>query len=302
MKHSPNKTGVVDVYAPKSPLAPVVLDSPHSGTDYPADFGYSIAMEHLRYGVDFEIDNLFGSAPTFGAWLVAARFPRSYIDPNRSTADLDTRMIDGEWPETIDPSVKSASGHGLIWKVAGRSSRPIYNRLLSVAEVRNRIESYWRPYRQVLADRLEKTAADFGGYWHINCHSMPSHWPHGFEGAGTSVPYDVIIGTRDGMTCSQEVAHHARDLLAGLGLNVAVDVGFKGVDLIVDHGDPAADRHSLQIEINRGLYMDEIRFQRSDGYEPLRDALTQFIDSFTADARAAYKIPARRSNGLFHTF
>lgn len=302
MKHTPNKTGVVDVYAPKSPLAPVVMDSPHSGTDYPADFGYSIAIEHLRYGVDFEIDTLFGSAPTFGAWLVAARFPRSYIDPNRSPNDLDTRMIDGEWPDRIEPSDKTANGHGLIWKVAGRSSRPIYNRLLSVAEVSNRIEGYWRPYRQVLADRLEKTATDFGGYWHINCHSMPSLWPHGFEGAGTAVPYDAIIGTRDGMTCSQEVAHHARDLLAGLGLNVAVDVGFKGVDLVIDHGDPASNRHSLQIEINRGLYMDEARFQRSAGFEPLRDALTQFIDSFTADARAAFKIPARRSNGLFHTF
>lgn len=293
---------VLDIRMPETDPVPVVLDSPHSGTVYPDDFRYSVGMDLLRYGVDFEIDDLFGSGPAFGATLIAARFPRSYIDPNRSPADIDAGMIDGTWPHEIQPSQKTETGHGLIWRTVGMDQAPVYDRLLSVSEVENRIEKYWRPYRNSLTAHLDKTADAFGGYWHINCHSMPSVWPNGFEGTGEPVPFDMIIGTRDNDTCSHEVASHARGLLAGLGFSVAVNVGFKGVDLVRDHGNPSANRHSLQIEINRGLYMDETTFERSAGYEPLRDAMTQFLEAFTEGAAGHFGVSTRRKvRRSFHT-
>jgi N-formylglutamate deformylase len=288
-----SRPDVIDIPALQADPAPVVLDSPHSGTDYPADFRFAIDPAILRYGVDMDIDDIFGSAPAFGASLISARFPRSYIDPNRSPLDIDPEMIDGNWPGEIEQSEKTASGHGLIWRVAGAEQAPIYDRKLTVAEVQNRIDYYWRVYRDAVSSKLDETAKEFGGYWHINCHSMPTLWPPGFAGAGEPVPFDMIIGTRDNTTCSPEVAHFARDLLAGLGFSVAVNVGFKGVDLVRDHGDPANRRHSLQIEINRGVYMDEATFERSEGYEPLRDAMTQFVEAFVAEASTHFGLSAR---------
>ena len=40
----------------------------------------------------------FKDAPRYGAYLLTAEFPRSYIDPNRSPDDIDVDMLAGPWP------------------------------------------------------------------------------------------------------------------------------------------------------------------------------------------------------------
>src|SRR5438477_11673280 len=67
---------------------PVFLDSPHSGTDYPADFRYACDHRLLRRAEDTFVESLFSNGPAYGATLVHALFPRTYIDPNRSTDDI----------------------------------------------------------------------------------------------------------------------------------------------------------------------------------------------------------------------
>jgi N-formylglutamate amidohydrolase len=46
------------------------------------------------------------------------------------------------------------------------------------------------------------------------------------------------------------------------------------------YGRPDAGVHALQIEINRGLYMDEDAYTRSDGMAALTESLTALIGSF----------------------
>jgi hypothetical protein len=162
-----------DVIEPRAHFVPLVLDSPHSGTEYPDDFRAAVPLEALRQAEDSFVHELYAGAPAIGATLVAARFPRSYIDPNRSLLDIDLSLIDGKWPGPAVASRKTELGIGLIWRVLD-SGEPIYARKLSVQEVKNRIVNYHQPYQKAVKDALDHAHAHFGAVWHLNCHSMPA--------------------------------------------------------------------------------------------------------------------------------
>ncbi len=268
----------VTVIPPKGQAVAVVFDSPHSGNHYPDDFDYVVPLSMLRRGEDPFVDELFAAAPDHGATFITAAFSRMYIDPNRSAADLDPDLLDGDWPDPLEISHKTRSGMGLVRSKSGRKRDSIYDRKLSVAEVRNRIENYWRPYHDALRGALDATHATFGATWHVNCHSMPSKWATGFETAGEPNANDYVLGNRDGTTAGAEFTELVRETLAGFGFNVGINDGQKGVELVRAYSDPARNRHSLQIEINRRLYWDERNFAKRDCFDDQHRAMTRLVE------------------------
>lgn len=246
-----------------SPL-PLVFDSPHSGLDYPGDMKPSLDMNILRRSEDAFVDALFGHVPVLGAVLIKATFPRCYIDPNRTTEDIETAALADAWAGPVQTSVKTARGTGLVWTKIG-GVHPIYDRKLRAAEVQSRIDQYWRPYHETLETELERLHDASGGVWHINCHSMPARGDDTTED-GPVDRADFVLGDRDGTTCAPEFTETVRDFLAGRGYDVAVNWPMKGVELVRKHGRPAENRHSLQIEINRRLYMDETAITKNVRY------------------------------------
>ncbi|PPR24500.1 MAG: hypothetical protein CFH40_00812 [Alphaproteobacteria bacterium MarineAlpha10_Bin3] len=275
----------VTIIRPRGAPVPAVFDSPHSGTHYPDDFDYIVPLSMLRRGEDPFVDELFAAAPDHGAPLIAATFSRMYIDPNRSDADIDPDMLDGDWPHPLTISRKTRSGMGLIRSQSGRKRAAIYGRKLSVAEVRRRIENYWRPYHDMLRRELDETHGRFGAVWHIDCHSMPSKWATGFDKAGEPNENDYVLGNRDGTTAGAEFTELVRETLAGFGFKVGVNDGQKGVELVRAYSDPARKRHSLQIEINRRLYWDERNFTKRDCFDEQRQTMTRLIEVICGYAR-----------------
>lgn len=254
---------------PVGKTLPLVCDSPHSGTTYPADFGYAVAPALLRQGEDTHVDALWAAAPQHGATLVAATFPRTYIDPNRSLDDLDPDALDGAWPEALSPGKKTLLGKGLIWTRMD-ASNPIYARKLSVAEVRQRIANYYAPYHAVLAKAIQERYDEFGALWHMNLHSMPND---AYERLGLSSAHplaDFVLGDHDGTTCEPEFVQLIEDVLRSKGYTVARNDPYKGVQLIAQIGQPTLRRHSLQIEIRRPIYMDEVSRERNSGFPTLQ--------------------------------
>jgi hypothetical protein len=166
--------------APCPAPRPLVLDSPHSGTHYPADFRARLRLPTLRRAEDTHVEKIYAFAPALGVAWVEAHFPRIYLDANRDTTELDTTLLDGPWPDPVatDPAVlnKVRLGKGLIWKFTDEGE-PIYNRLLSVDEVRARIDRCWRPYHAAVAQAIDAAHARHGYSIHINCHSMPAISP-----------------------------------------------------------------------------------------------------------------------------
>lgn len=273
---------------PPGALLPLVLDSPHSGEWYPEDFDHAPPRAMVRQAEDTHVARLWQQAVTHGATLLEARFPRAYIDANRSIDDIDLTLLQDGWPVPVVPSRKSAQGIGLVWRLA-RGGVPMYGRKLMAAEVQSRIDRYWHPYHAELAALLETRHRAYGGVWHINCHSMPAVGDTLSEDPGHERA-DFVLGDRDGTTCDPAFTQCVADLAKSMGYSVALNDPYKGVELVRKHGRPEENRHSLQIELKRTLYMDEVTLAPSAGYAKLERDLAEM--GRMVAAFVAQRIPA----------
>lgn len=274
------------------PAVPLVLDSPHSGTIYPDDFGHAVPRATLRRSEDTHVDALFGDASRHGATRLDALFPRSYIDVNRALEDLDPGMLDAPWPGPLSPSPKTTLGMGLVARLCG-AMEPIYDRKLTVAEVRRRIDRCWRPYHAELERLVEVTRARHGIVFLLNCHSMPSVGADGMALDAGRPRADFVLGDRDGTTCSAGFVAAAEMFLVARGYEVRRNDPFKGVEIVRRFGQPARGFHAMQIEINRRLYMDEQTRAPNDGFARLKAHCAELVGALAAYAAASTAPTAR---------
>ena len=279
--------GIYTLIRPRHGL-PLVFDSPHSGTAYPADFDYACPFDILEKAEDKYVDELFCAAPDKGAAFLYAEFPRSYIDVNRCARDIDTDLLEDIWPEEINPTPRSHAGIGLIRRLV-KPGVPLYNRNLKVNEIKHRIENYYVPYHEALGQTIEDLHYNHGQVWHINCHSMPSQ-ETGSLRASPSKSVDFVLGDRDGTSCDLHFTHAVRDFLKGLGYRVTINDPYKGVELVRRYSNPATGRHSLQIEISRSLYMNEQTYKKSIQFNKLKNNIDRLIE-FCADYVQAQALP-----------
>jgi N-formylglutamate deformylase len=257
---------------PQDAALPLVLDSPHSGSVYPDDFSYCCPLPVLRRAEDAYVDELFASAPAHGASVIGALFPRSYIDPNRAADDLDPGLLAGPPSPVLVP--RPVTRVGLVRRHA-QPGIPIYDRKLRADEVLGRIEGYYTPYHRVLDEACDRLHGEFGTVWHIDCHSMPSH---GRRREGISGEHgDFVLGDRDGTTCGADFTEFVARFLRGLGYDVRINEGYKGVEIVRRQGRPAQNRHSLQIEVDRSLYMNQKTLEKLPGFDRLKADLDRLV-------------------------
>lgn len=259
---------------------PLVLDSPHSGTAYPDDFGHACELLTLRRAEDTHVEKLYDFAPALGASWVEAFFPRSYLDANRDTTEIDVSLFDEPWPEAVATDAKVMGkvrlGKGLVWRTTD-DGVPIYQRKLGVAEVQARIARCWEPYHAAVAQAIDSAHQRHGYSIHLNCHSMPAvASSHATEFPG-EVHADFVIGNRDGTTSSGPLARLVCAHLESRGYSVSLNHPYKGVELVRRYGEPLQQRHSIQIEINRKLYMDEQTLEMHEGAVPLKASLQSLV-------------------------
>lgn len=264
---------------------PLVMDSPHSGVSYPADFEPAIELAMLRRAEDTHVEKLYDFAAGLGVTWIEALFPRSYLDANRNTGDVDVCLFDEAWPDpvTTEPGAlrKVSLGKGLIWRTTDEGL-PIYQRALTVEEVRARINHCWRPYHSAVEQAINAAHARHGYVIHLNCHSMPAiASSHATEFPGEAHA-DFVIGDRDGTTASRPLSKMVCNLLRDRGYSVAYNHPYKGVELVRRYSDPSNQRHSLQVEINRKLYMDEQTLEMHAGAGALKASLRALVEMLLA--------------------
>ncbi|ESZ37158.1 MULTISPECIES: N-formylglutamate amidohydrolase [unclassified Mesorhizobium] len=253
---------------------PFVFNSPHSGRYYPDRF---LAMARLdrnaiRRSEDCYVDELFGSAVALGAPMLAANFPRAYLDVNREPWELDPRMFAEPVPSFCNiRSARVAGGLGTVPKLVGEGL-DIYSGRLPLAEAVQRIEVVYKPYHETLKRLLTRTHARFGYAVLIDCHSMPASIRVGDSGLRP----DFIVGDRFGISATAALTETAIGLLIGMGYTVAHNKPYAGGFITEHYGRPARHLHALQIEVNRGLYMNERTFQKSAGFDALADDMARF--------------------------
>lgn len=266
--------GVLSIIPASAPGIPMVFDSPHSGLAIPDNFERVVSDDMVLQASDTYVDDLFSFAPSIGAPLLSAQFPRSFLDLNRSLEDVDLDLVEGLWPHPVRDSASARRGMGLVWRYAW-GDQPMYGRKLTVKELEHRIDTYWRPYHRELVRLLDSTHERFGKVYHVNCHSMPAIG-HALspDPAGT-IRKDMVIGDYDGASAEPEFVRMVSETLKSFGYSVSLNVPFRGAELVSAYSAPDKNRHSIQIEINRKLYMDETTRQKTSGYSELKEKLAR---------------------------
>jgi N-formylglutamate amidohydrolase len=265
----------LDLRQPPTRALPLVLASPHSGADYP---GGLLAVSRLdpltlRRSEDSFVDDLFGAAPDLGAPLLAARFPRAYLDVNREAWELDPTMFSDALPGYVNSrSPRVRMGLGTIARVVA-SGEEIYAGKLAFADAKRRVDALYYPYHRALRRLLEETGSEFGGYLLIDCHSMPS----AASAVGSETGADIVLGDCHGTSCAPQIVESARAFLAARGFGVAINAPYAGGFTTGHYGSPRRARHALQIEINRALYMEERTFKKNPGFGRLASEMTALI-------------------------
>lgn len=264
-----------EVREPVAQTIPFVFNSPHSGRHYPADLIANSNLDSLsiRRSADHYVDELFADAPELGAPLLAAHFPRAYLDVNREPYELDPRMFDGPLPPYVNiGSMRVAGGLGTIPRIVAENME-IYRKRLSVEEGLERIETIYKPYHTCLRRLIARTHARFGLAILIDCHSMPGN----IRLSGSELRPDFIIGDRYGTSASAELSRAALDFLDGMGFSAVRNKPYAGGFITEHYGRPVRGLHALQIEINRALYVDETTLEKKREFPVIAAALSTFM-------------------------
>lgn len=271
---------VYHVAEPAARAVPILVDSPHSGFALPGDFGTIAPVDALRTTWDAFVDELWADAPSEGAALLAATFPRAYVDVNRREDDLDPSLLAEPWPAPLAPTDYSRRGMGLIRRLA-LPDVPMYAGPLSVAAVQARLEGYYRPYRAALRTRLDALRAAQGIAVLLNAHSMKSRGNAMNVDAGAERP-DIVVSDRHGSTADPALTAVVADHFRAEGYRVQVNDPYQGGDIVRSFGAPSRGVHAIQVEVNRARYMDEAAFTRAAGFDALRAACGRCVATLAA--------------------
>lgn len=263
----------IDIISPSVLTTPIIYASPHSGRSYPADLLRNSQLDRhaLRQSEDGYVDLLFEKAPQHGAPLLRALFPRAYIDVNRARDELDPRMFTDQLPANADSrSTRVRAGLGVIPRIVS-DGFDIYARKLKFSETQSRLGACYDPYHAALTRLIGEARAKFGCAIVVDCHSMPSAGVAPLKNSDRGI--DIVLGDRFGVSCAHSLTQLVEHLMVTRNLNVARNTPYAGGFVASSYGRPNDGVHVIQIEINRALYLDEVRIVRNAHFDDLKGVI-----------------------------
>lgn len=265
----------VIVRRPKDRLSPILAASPHSGRIYPPDLlaQSSLPLDMLRRSEDAYVDTLIEAAPDFGIAAVIAPFPRVFIDPNRSTKELDSVLFPELPRQSAGATPHVLAGLGVIPRMSA-GGRPLYDAPLKVTEARQRIADYYRPYHGAIDVDLKASHDVFGIAILLDFHSMPAIAAGGV---------DIVLGDRHGSACDPAIMAHVESVFRDQGFLVRRNRPYAGGYSTACYGKPGQNRHAIQIEINRGLYLNEEQVTRSGTFPATREKVEAVLRALATE-------------------
>ena len=265
-----------EILEPQHWRAPIIFNSPHSGADYPPEFldEARLGLNVLRLSEDSFVDEMIEGLPERGFPTVKVNFPRSYVDVNREPFELDPRMFTSRLPSFVNSrSMRVAGGLGTIPRIAG-DGQDIYRHRLNVDTALARIENLYKPYHRALRQLMRKAQDQFGVVILVDCHSMPSI---GLSQDEPARP-DMVIGDRYGVSCSSLLSRTVEETLMERGYSSTRNKPYAGGFITEHYGHPETGKHTIQIEINRSIYMNEQTRERGPGLARLAGDFAMLAD------------------------
>jgi N-formylglutamate amidohydrolase len=268
-------------FDPTAAPAPVVVDVSRSGRLYPIDFRSPVPFSALHDNVSMYVEEIWKDAPKYGATMLQALFPNTYIDANRHELDIDPELIEGEWPVPVQ--FVSKSGLGLL-KTVSRYGERLQERKLTVAEVEARLDRYYRPYHRELASVMDRMLATHGFYYQLSCHCMsavgaPTHADAGKE------RMDFCLGNLRGTSSTAEFIEFVAEVIRAQGFTCSVNTPYTGGELNRRYGKPDGTQESVMVEINKKRFMDVASFKKNEGFDAIRGVAGAVLQAVTCRAR-----------------
>jgi N-formylglutamate deformylase len=246
-------------FLPARRVTPLVISFPHVGLRWPTELRPKPQVDFARHA-DYEVHRLYATASDLGAACVLAVYSRLVVDLNRAPDDITRSVVPDHpaprprrepgRPDSYDPALHvDRQGRGVVWATA-LGNVQLLPEPLTYPGFQQRLRRYHAPYVRALEVLLRRRVRRFGFAVLLDAHSMPQ-----------SVGPDLVLGTLDGRSCAKEIEALA---LAALGrerpgLEVRLNAPYRGGELVSRFGRPDEGIHALQLEVNRGLYMDEVR-------------------------------------------
>ena len=258
----------------------IIFNSPHSGSYYNKDFLNSTDLEiyDLRTSEDTFVSELFNSAKTFSSILMEAKFPRSFVDLNRSHLELDPNIITGNF--YFEKTARNMAGLGVIPRFSG-NGKEIYTKPITIEDAQKRLEYFYFPYHQFLKYLILESKKRLGYTVLFDCHSMPSKLNMENKNSNKNNNSDIILGDANGTSCSPFITEKVKKIFENYNFFVTKNHPFSGGFITKNYGDPGNNIHVIQIEINKKLYMDEINIQKNVNFESFRKKLILIIEKLS---------------------
>lgn len=280
-------SGPYILHQPSVPRSCAVFSSPHSGTAYGKEFLERSCLTELqlRSSEDAFVDLFLGE--TVQAPVLKACFPRAYVDLNREANELDRAIIAGANGQPTNPRI--AAGLGVIPRVVAKG-RAIMHGKMTLAEAKERLVKCYDPYHSALRTLIENQCRRFGQCHLFDFHSMPGT-------VLSSVPKrqkrpDVIIGDRYGTSCDRWLSDAVAEIFRNAGFEVAHNAPFAGGYITRRYGEPGQGVHAVQIEIDRGLYMDEEKIVPLPDFNHFRAKMEGLVNKLAALPPAVHQMAA----------
>ena len=267
----------------------IVIASPHSGRNYSSSIKEQSILDPttLRSSEDAFVDELMDFAPDLGIPLICSQIPRAFVDLNRARDELDSAIIEGIRPNGQNPRV--ISGLGVIPRVVA-NGKEIYSGKLSKEAAFERLKNFWDPYHLKLSELLDRAYQKFGYSILIDAHSMPHEAIlNASTGFHTS---QLVLGDRYGASCSPDIVNNLSMLISKNGLHASRNIPFSGAYIVQKYGRPELNRHAIQLEIDRSMYMDERKIQKLDKFFKLKNKLLNILKDFSKTHTSVASIAA----------
>ena len=261
---------------PENKTNNIIYNSPHSGEKFPDGFLETTLIDKsiLLSSADSFVDQLFEDAPINGSSIISNIYARSFIDTNREAFELDPDMFSGEITKKLNyRSNKVKLGFGSIAKFAV-NRKDIYADKIPFEEALSRLDNYYYPVHKKLTSLIESRFDDFGYAMLVDCHSMPSYKFLGQDVFRSSQP-DIILGDLHGKSCHPAITDYLIKFFKEQDLTVTCNAPFAGGFNTQNYGKPKKNRHAIQIEINKSLYMDEFERTQNKQFQSIKKMMTK---------------------------
>jgi N-formylglutamate amidohydrolase len=247
--------------------SPLIYAVPHAGRLVPASARARLQATEatVRSLEDPLVDDLVAGAGAWGATVLINRTARAFVDVNRDPAERDPRLSSDERGRDTP---RTRAGLGVVPRLGG-DGRVLYRGRLDPDEIEARMAAVHAPYHAALAELMQAARARFAQAVLIDWHSMPSAAAVA-EGRRGGLTPDIVLGDRFGRSAAPEIPGLVRQVFEARGRRVLMNRPFAGGHTTQVWARPEEGFHALQVEINRGLYLDETTLVPTSGLAALK--------------------------------